>query len=520
MSTLLSVHSAFVPPALIPMPGYVTWKEGNFTLSNQTTLAAPKSQDDLAQQFQSWVKPGTGLELPISSRAKASSISLSLNSGLTQLGPEGYRLSVNSRGVKVTAAGRAGLFYGLQTLRQLLPVHTFGSVASSEAISIPCVEIEDHPRFAWRGAMIDPARHFIPKAAVLQFIDVIALHKLNHLHIHLTDDQGWRIEIKKYPGLTDQGSIRKAPAIGDGTAHAGFYTQADLRQIVAYAASRFITVIPEIEMPGHAGAALAAYPQYGNTGKILEVKPDWGVHGDIFNPSMETIHFLQDVLTEVMEIFPSKFIHIGGDEVPKEQWIANPAAQAQMKQLGLKNPDELQSWIIKQMDTFLANHHRRLVGWDEILEGGLAPGATVMSWRGISGGIKAAQSGHDVVMAPTDNTYLDYYQSQDTAKEPAAIGGFLPLEKVYSYEPIPSELTPEQAKHVMGVQGQLWAEYISTPSHLQYMAFPRLCAISEVGWSQPAARGWDSFVIRLNRHLPRLAAMGINYRRLDANLVR
>src|SRR6266567_465889 len=351
--------------------------------------------------------------------------------------------------VAIRAYRAAGAFYGLQTLRQLFPPAIFRQAQTAGVIwSIPAIAIEDSPRFAWRGVHLDVARHFMPKEFVKKYIDLAALHKLNRFHWHLTDDQGWRLEIKQYPRLTQVGAWRRETLIGrkdqdsttwrfDGQPHGGFYTQDDVREIVAYAGARFVTIVPEIEMPGHSQAAIAAYPELGNTGSAIPVWTSWGVDQNILNPGDATVRFYQNVLTEVMGLFPGRWIHIGGDEAPKAQWQASSLAQARIRELGLKNEDELQSWFTHRMDEFLTAHGRRLVGWDEILEGGLAPNAVVMSWRGVDGGIAAAQAGHDVVMAPGSHTYFDHYQSADTVAEPLAIGGYLPLDTVYSFEPVP-----------------------------------------------------------------------------------
>jgi len=387
---------------------------------------------------------------------------------------------------------------------------------------VPCLNIRDYPRFKWRGAMLDVCRYFMPKEFVKKFIDLLALHKMNVLQLHLTEDQGWRIEIKKYPKLTRIGAWRKETLSGhyrdqphqyDNKPHGGFYTQEDIRELVAYAKDRFVTLVPEIEMPGHAQAAIASYPELGNLEQKLPVRTIWGVNKNIFNAEEKTILFLQDVLTEVLDLFPGEFIHIGGDEATKTQWEESKKAQARIKELGLKDTHELQSYFIGRMDKFLTQKGRRLVGWDEILEGGLAKGATVMSWRGDKGGVIAAKAGHDVVMAPTHSTYLDYYQSKSKG-EPLAIGGYLPLEKVYQFEPIPKELTKEEAKHILGAQGQIWTEYIPDPKQAEYMAFPRLCALSEVVWS-PKNKNYPGFILRLKNHLLRLHALDVNYRALD-----
>jgi len=354
----------------------------------------------------------------------------------------------------------------------------------------------------------------------------MALHKLNVFHWHLTEDQGWRLEIKKYPKLTSVGARRKDTALGPppdgegakfkgwkftGRPHEGFYTQDDVREVVRYAADRFIEVVPEIEMPGHARAALAAYPEMGNTGKPVEVATTWGVFTEVYGVEDKTLNFIKDILTEVLALFPSKFIHVGGDECPKTEWKQSPAAQARMKALGLKNEEELQSWFIKQIDSWLTERGRRLIGWDEILQGGLAPGAAVMSWQGEEGGIAAAKAGHDVVMAPHQYVYFDHAQAKGP-QEPVSIGGFNPIEKVYSYDPIPKALTPEQAAHVLGAQAQLWTEYIPNGRHLEYMAWPRLCALAEVVWSPQKSREWRGFEARLRPHLERLRALDVNFR--------
>jgi hexosaminidase len=509
-------------PALVPAPSFVERRVGSFELKPESVIVAGDAEGAVARSLASSLSGPTGFAMPLRNRGGTGSIRLHLDRRLTKLGSEGYRLEVKPDRVTIDAAAPAGLFYGCQTLRQLLPTAAFRkSRVDGETWSLPCVTVEDTPRFGWRGAMLDVARHFMPKEFVLKFVDLLAMHKMNRLHLHLTDDQGWRIEIKKYPKLTEVGAWRKETMAGhyseqrfDGKPHGGFYTQDDIREIVRYAEERFISVVPEIEMPGHSQAALAAYPHLGNTDKQLEVFTRWGVNPNVYNVEDSTIQFQKDVLDEVMALFPSQFIHIGGDEVPKDQWKASSRAQELMKQRGLKDEHELQSWFVRQIDTYLAAKGRRLIGWDEILEGGLAPGATVMSWRGIKGGIEAAKAGHDVVMAPTDYTYLDYYQSRIRAAEPVGIGGYLPIETVYKFEPVPAELNADESKHVLGAQGQLWSEYIPNPKHMEYMAFPRLCALAEVVWSPKAARDWSSFSNRLGVHLERLAILDVNFRPL------
>lgn len=431
-----------------------------------------------------------------------------------------YALTVAPEGIEITSSTGAGLFYGLQTLRQLLAAGGCGTASCPQPVSrIPAVTIVDAPRFAWRGLHLDVSRHFEPVAFVKRYIDLMARYKLNRFHWHLTDDQGWRIEILKYPRLTSVGGCRREtmvarnfnPYVGDGTPHCGFYTQDEIRDVVRYAAERYVTIVPEIEMPGHAKAALAAYPELACTPGPFEVRTTWGVDEDVFCPSEQTFRFLEDVLTEVVGVFPGQYIHIGGDEVPKTRWKASPLAQEIMQRERLANEDGLQSWFIRRIEAFLILNGRRMIGWDEILEGGLAPEATVMSWRGTAGGIAAAREGHDVIMTPNSHLYFDFYQG-DARFEPLAIGGLSPLDRVYSYEPVPDSLTPEQAKHILGTQANLWSEYLATPADVEYMVWPRALALAEVAWSSREARDWNSFVARLPSALRALDALGVNYR--------
>ncbi len=410
-------------------------------------------------------------------------ILLTTNGADPALGEEGYELSVTPQGVTLRAPKPAGLFYGVQTLRQLL---------LPGGKSFPVVEIEDQPRFAWRGLMLDVCRHYFPLEFVLRLIDAMALHKLNVLHWHLTDDQGWRIEIKRYPRLAEVGSRRSASPFPadrhsqDGVPYGGFFTQEQVKQVVAYAAERFIRVVPEIEMPGHAMGALASYPELGCTGGPYQVRTFWGIEKDVFCAGNEQVYtFLENVLDEVLDLFPSQFIHIGGDECPKERWETCPKCQEAIQKNGLQDPHELQSHFVRRIEAYLNRKGRRLIGWDEILEGGLAPNATVMSWRGISGGIQAAKEGHDVVMTPNSHCYLDYYQAEDRDAEPPAIGGFLPLETAYAFDPVPEGFSAEEAAHILGGQGNLWTEYIPDEAQASYMLFPRATALAEVFWSDP-----------------------------------
>jgi hexosaminidase len=433
--------------------------------------------------------------------------------------------------VTIRAATPAGVFYGMQTLRQLLPVDIFRE-ARTNGVSwqVPAVAIEDVPRFQWRGAHLDVSRHFLPKEFVKKYIDLLALHKLNRFHWHLTDDQGWRLEIARYPKLTSVAGWRSETLIGhdvddrqssarqfDGVRHGGFYTQADAREIVAYAADRFVTVVPEIEMPGHSQAVVSAYPELGSTNEPVQPRTNWGISPYLLNPTDETVEFMKNVLDEVLAVFPGTWIHAGGDEAVKTQWKNNPSIQSRIQALGLKDENEMQSWFMRQIDAYLTSKNRRLVGWDEILDGGLADNATVMSWRGINGAVAAARAGHDAVLTPTSNTYFDYYQSRDTKNEPLAIGGFLPLDRVYNWEPMPAALIsdPQLQRHILGVQGQLWTEYIPTTKQAEYMAFPRLTALAEVAWTPTAQRQFDDFLRRMTTHLQRLAILDVNFRPLD-----
>jgi hexosaminidase len=526
ISLLVSPPGA-VAQSIIPLPARLTEHPGHFTITSETVIWTDGASASIARQLARYLEPATGFTLTVvtGGAAPPASIELVRDGSLEHLGPEGYQLEVRPSGVSARAPAHAGLFYAVQTMRQLLPPAIFRQ-APVEGVDwrMHAVSIEDQPRFAWRGGHLDVARHFMPKEFVKKYIDLLALHKLNMLHLHLTDDQGWRIEITQYPKLTDVGGWRKETLVGryrpegpfeyDGKPHGGFYTQEDAKEIVAYARSRYVTVVPEIEMPGHAVAAIAAYPELGVTGAPMEVATRWGIFSDIFNAEPATIQFLQNVLAEVIQIFPGRYIHIGGDEAEKSKWKASERIQARIKALRLKDDAELQSWFIRQMGGFLASHGRRLVGWDEILEGGLAENAVVMSWRGTKGGIEAARAGHDVVMTPTTHTYFDYYQSKDRETEPRAIGGFLPLETVYAFEPVPAELEPEFATRVLGAQGQLWTEYMPTPTHVEYMAFPRLTALAEVVWSPSERKDYADFLVRLQRHLERLRVLDVNFRPL------
>jgi hexosaminidase len=515
-------------PHLIPQPVCVEPKPGLFTLNPDAVIAAQDEAAETAHLLSKWLGKPTGYRLPVQPLLPPgqAGIRLEIDLALAHLGREGYHLSASPEGVVLSAASPAGLFYAAQTLRQLFPPAIFSQRRAARAVSwqVPAVLIEDQPRFGWRGAMLDSSRHFMPVAFVERFIDLMALHKLNVFHWHLTDDQGWRIEIKKYPRLTEVGAWRSETLTGrltrdrsnlvyDGIPHGGFYSQAEVRRIVEYARQRHVRVVPEIEVPGHAQAAIAAYPELGCNGP-LEVSRHWGVHTyDVLNPFDSTFQFLQDVIDEVAGLFPGEYIHIGGDEVRKDAWIENADVQACKQALGLADEHGLQSYFIRRMEAMLQARGRRLVGWDEILEGGLAPNATVMAWRGEAGGIAAAQAGHYVVMAPNTYTYFDYCQSSEPEREPLGIGGYLPLSRVVAYNPIPAELTAEQAGYVLGTQFQLWSEYLPGPQAVEYMAFPRACALAEAAWSPQEAREWHNFTSRLTTHLQRLDMLKVNYRK-------
>lgn len=547
---------------IIPFPEHLSVGTGEFRLTSATQVYLSDPADEQLQALGVYTSDMLKLMLETevslahgpATHGVDEAIVLRLVDESTHTSAEHYRLVVNPGTISISASNPAGLFYGLQTLRQLkfspgLPEagqssgaeenthaeeseeehgehegehsedHGEGEVRGG-VWTTPVVSIEDSPRFSYRGLHLDVGRHFFPVDFIKRYIDLMAMYKLNTFHWHLTEDQGWRIEIKKYPRLTEVGAFRDEtileknfdPYVGDGIRYGGFYTQEEVREVVAHAESRFVTVIPEIEMPGHSVAALAAYPELGCTDGPFEVAKVWGVHSDIYCPSEETFAFLEDVLLEVMDLFPSRYIHIGGDEAPKTRWEESDLAQAVIRREGLADEHELQSYFIRRIETFLLSHGRQLIGWDEILEGGLAPEATVMSWRGMNGGIEAAQQGHDVIMTPQSHMYFDYYQAEPEG-EPLAIGGHLPLETVYSFEPVPDTLTRSERRHILGAQANVWTEYMRTTEYVEYMVFPRVLALSEVVWSPNAKRDWESFVSRIPAQFEILDRYGVNYRR-------
>ena len=504
--------------AVIPLPYSVEQGAGEgFALKDGASISYPKDNAAMernARFLQQFVEEHTGHKLAVGEGEPV----IRLELGLESENREAYTMQVAKEGVVISGASPAGVFYGIQTLRKSLPLVDGGRVTMPEAT------IADEPRFGYRGVMLDVSRHFIPADSVKTFIDLLALHNINRLHWHLTDDQGWRIEIKKYPRLTEVGSHRPETVIGhntgkyDGTPHGGFYTQDEIRDIVAYAAERYITIIPEIDMPGHMLGALAAYPELGCTGGPYSVWTMWGVSDDVLcagNPAV--IPFLKDILTEVMELFPSEYIHLGGDECPKTRWEKCPKCQTKMRLLGLVSDQHhtreqrLQSYLISEIEQFLNAHGRQMIGWDEILEGGLAPNATVMAWRSAAAGTQAARMHHKAIMTPTSHLYFDYYQSDDVDNEPIAIGGYLPVERVYSFEPIDSRLNAEERKFILGTQANIWTEYMPSFAQVLYMALPRMAALSEVQWCQPEAKNYKEFLKRIPHQLAIYDRYGLNY---------
>ncbi|NGP88369.1 beta-N-acetylhexosaminidase [Fodinibius halophilus] len=521
-------HTKHNAPDIIPEPASLELKDGTFQLDKQTTIYANKANPavlNVVTQLKNTLDSATGYDLGIQNTdaTKATnSITFTIDEDTaTYESNEAYHLSVSEEAVELRAPSATGLFYGIQSLFQLLPPEIYQSdytlVPQNTEWNIPAVEIQDYPRFEYRGMHLDVARHFFPVEFVKRYIDLMAMHKMNRFHWHLTEDQGWRIEIKQYPKLTEIGAWRDSTLVGhytsntyDTTTYGGYYTQEEVREVVAYAQKKHITVIPEIEMPGHASAALASYPQYGCVeGKDYQVKTTWGIFEDIYCPREETFTFLKNVLTEVMELFPSKYIHIGGDEAPKKQWEESEFAQQVIEREELEDEHELQSYFITRIEKFLNKNGRQIIGWDEILEGGLAPNATVMSWRGIEGGIKSAKQKHNVIMTPTSHVYLDYYQA-DEETEPLAIGGFISLEKIYNFDPVPEELNAEEAQYILGAQGNIWSEYMHSGDKVEYMAYPRASALSEVVWSPHNKRNWTDFWRRMQVHFDRFDVMGVN----------
>ena len=528
----LSGTSATSPAhALVPAPAGFQPAPGTYQLDERTALDAQPGTEGVARWLRATVGSATGLPLTPYVPGAESALRLALSD---ELPAEGYRLTVDDSGVRVEGGGSAGVFWGAQTLRQLLgpAAHRRAPLPGASHPALPHGRIEDAPRFGWRGFMLDVSRHFMPKDGVLRYLDLLAAHKLNVLHLHLTDDQGWRIEIERYPRLTEVGGWRPRTRVGhracdmwDERRHGGRYTQDDIREIVAYAAERHITVVPEIDIPGHSQAAIAAYPELGNTDVVdttaLGVWTDWGINPNVLAPTEEVLRFYENVLTEVLDLFPGEFLHIGGDECERDQWKASPTAKRRVAELGLRDEEDIQGWFIQHFDRWLAERGRRLIGWDEILSGnalaedgsGLGPGAAVTSWRGYAGGVAAARAGRDVVMCPEQQVYLDHRQA-DGEQEPVPIGYVRTLRDVYDFEPVPPELVgTEAAARVLGAQANLWSEVAESQQRVDYQAFPRLAAFAEVVWSGPEQRSWPDFERRMTQaHYARLDALGVDYR--------
>ena len=515
MLMLLNVTSAIAQTAdynVVPRPQTITYaKEGAYLLDGSKLVVYPMGNADMernAKFLVEYIKEMTQINVSSTVQDKKNvkgNISLSLNAKIAN--PEGYTITVDKKGVNIAGATPAAVFLGIQTLRKSLPI-----VKGETSVSLPFVNISDAPRFSYRGMHLDCARHFFPVQVVKDYIDMIALHGMNKFHWHITEDQGWRIEIKKWPKLTTVGAWRSGTVIGrnsildDGIPHGGFYTQEECREIVKYAADRYITIIPEIDMPGHMLGALAAYPELGCTGGPYEVEHRWGVFADILCAGKEkTFQFVQDVLDEVIDIFPSEYIHIGGDESPRSRWKECPLCQKRIQDEGIKaengqsKEDRLQGYFTKRVEKYLASKGKRIIGWDELLGCDVDQSATIMSWRGAEPGAKGAKLGHDVIMTPNAVLYFDYYQTKDTWSEPLSIGGCSTVEDVYKFEPVAADLTPEQSKHILGAQANLWGEYAVYPTFVQYQVLPRMAALAEVQWLQPQDKNFEEFKERVTR---------------------
>lgn len=507
---------------VIPLPKQTELTQGDpFILNSSTTIIYPKENPDMeriAAFLSDYIKFSTGKSLAISDVEKDKNC-IVLQADLSRSNKDAYSLNVTTDKITINGASPAAVFYGVQTLRKSIHADSDG-----KDVEFPTVNIEDYPRFGYRGMHLDVGRHMFPVEFIKEYIDILALHNMNKFHWHLTDDQGWRIEIKKYPELIEKGSMRKHTVIGrnsgeyDGKPYGGHYTQEEAKEIVTYAKDRFITIIPEIDLPGHMVAALTAFPDLGCTGGPYEVLGEWGVFEDVLCAGNDDVYtFLENVLSEIIEIFPSEYIHIGGDECPKVRWKECPKCQAKIKELGLKADknhsaeDRLQSYVISYAEKFLNGKGRKIIGWDEILEGGLAPNATVMSWRSVEGAVAAAKQGNDAILTPTSHFYFDYYQTTDVENVPFSIGGYIPLDKVYSFNPIPAGLNEEEAKHIIGVQANLWTEYIPDSKQVEYMIMPRIDALSEVQWSLTEQKDYDSFLQRLFNMMKLYNKKGYNY---------
>ncbi|MFW5857506.1 MAG: beta-N-acetylhexosaminidase [Planctomycetota bacterium] len=512
---------------VIPHPLKVDLHGTPFALTPEASVVhAGGAAGEVAELLAAYLRPATGFPLPVRAGTAGDArgglfLQQTGESALDDAGfaDEAYTLTAAGDGVCITATTDEGLTRGTQTLRQLFPAAILAPTRQDADWTLPGCTIEDRPMLRWRGLHLDVCRHFFTSDEVKRFIDLAALHQYNVVHLHLTEDQGWRMEIERYPRLTEVGAWRNETLIGsewtrprvyDGTRYGGFYTKAELRELVAFAAARRVRLVPEVDMPGHMQAAVAAYPELGNTDQTLRPRCHWGISHHILNVEDATIRFCRDVRDGVMDVFPSRFVHIGGDEAEKQEWKESKRAQERMRELGLKSEEELQSWFIRQMAEHIDAAGRRCIGWDEILEGGLAPGAAVMSWRGEEGGLAAAAKGHDVVMAPSQWVYFDHYQREPQDEEPLAIGGLTTTEHVYNYRPVPEAMPGQQRRHVLGAQGQLWSEYIPDQARLDYMTYPRACALAEVLWLPRELRKASDFLSRLDIHRARLSVLGVN----------
>lgn len=519
LTVAAAVSVSAKPYSIVPVPTAMKAENGTFSLSKKTPIVTGNEGMLAATYLQEAIKTQCGFDIQINPSKTENPVKFTIDKS-AGVGKEGYSLDITGDKIEIKAEDAAGLFYGVQTLIQILPQGTY----KASHIALEGVSIKDTPRFAWRGLMLDCSRHFFEVDFIKKLLDNLALHKINTFHWHLTDDQGWRIEIKQFPKLTEIGAYRKETIVGhmryqnqefDGERHGGYYTQDQVRDLVKYAADRYITIVPEIEIPGHAQAAIAAYPEFGSTDeKDIEVSGLWGVMPYLYNPYDPTFDFLEKVLEEVIDLFPSEYIHIGGDEAVKDQWKANRGIQKKIKELGLKNEDQLQSWYIKRIQRFVESKGRKIIGWDEITEGGAPNEAGIMYWRSwVKSSLEEAVVGnHPIVSTPTATNYLDYRQMEDAKGEPLAIGnGIITLEKCYTLEPVPSFATPEQAKNVIGTQGNMWTEYVKTPEHAEYMIFPRIAAIAECAWSEKEAKNYQDFVGRMRVLAKIYEQRGINY---------
>ncbi|NDV78720.1 glycoside hydrolase family 20 protein [Dysgonomonas sp. 511] len=517
-----SKHNIEADYEIVPLPFEVKNTGGEpFILDDKTMIVYPEGNETLKQAagfLSEYINLSIGLKPDITGDVKDQNV-IVLKTGYKGDNPEAYQLLVSKDKITIQGVAEAAVFYGMQTLRKSMPVgHDITTV------SFPATEITDYPRFGYRGMHLDVSRHMFPIESVKKYIDILALHNINRFHWHLTDDQGWRIEIKKYPELTKTGSMRAQTVIGknsgeyDGKPYGGFYTQDEIKEVVKYAEERFITIIPEVDLPGHMLAALTTYPNLGCTGGPYKVAETWGVFDDVLCAGNEDIYpFLEGVFDEVIELFPSEYIHVGGDECPKTRWEKCPKCQAKIKALGLKADaghtaeQGLQSYVIQRIEKYINSKGRKVIGWDEILEGGIAPNATIMSWQGIEGGTEAALQHHDAIMTPTTYLYFDYYQALDIKDELFGIGGYVPVEKVYSYEPMPEGLTKEQQKHIIGTQANVWTEYMKDFNHVEYMVLPRMAALSEIQWTQPEKKDYQKFLPRLAKLTKLYAKLGYNF---------